>query len=95
MACKVLQTCSDLDESKAQDLLLRKVPEYGHKTALEIAVSAKARNFLSKSTCQRKLIKLWFDRISPDTSQIKVIFFFFVSGVEFFFKYTQYQNRCI
>ena len=73
LACRVLKGCSSLDESKAQDLLLRNVPEYGDRTALQIAVAAKARNYLSIPTCQRKLIKLWFDRISPETSQIKVI----------------------
>ena len=75
MACEVLKTCSEIDESKAQDLLLKKVPNYGDSTALQIAVAANAREYLSDSTCQRKLIKLWYDRISPDTNQLKVNIF--------------------
>ena len=72
LACEVLQACSELDEDKAQELLLKKAPEYGYSTALQIAVSANARNFLSHSTCQKKLINLWFNRISPHTPQFRV-----------------------
>jgi hypothetical protein len=64
-----LEACSTLDDEKAQSLLLKKVPEFGFSTPLQIAVTANDLDFVSQRCCQHLLIKLWFNRIMPDTNK--------------------------
>lgn len=72
LACEVLQICAETDEEKVSSLLLKQAPEYGNTTSLQIAISANDKNFISHDSCQRLIIKLWLNRIIPETSRIKV-----------------------
>ncbi len=70
MACETLQICNELNEEAVQSILLRQVPEYEFKTALQTGMSARDLDFISHNSCQRLLIKLWYNRIMPDTHQL-------------------------
>jgi hypothetical protein len=49
---------------------LRKVPEFENKTALQTGISANDLDFVSQISCQRLLIKLWYNRVMPDTNKL-------------------------
>ena len=72
LAFGVLDMCTDQDQDKIEKLLIRQVPEFGYRTALQIAIAADALNFISHIWCQRLLTKLWFNRLIIDSPTLEV-----------------------
>jgi hypothetical protein len=72
MATNVLDKCFDVDERNSERLVLRKIPEYGYLNCFQIAAAAECKKFIAHICCQRFLTKLWYNKISPDNSKLKV-----------------------
>lgn len=74
MACETLQACSILNEDVVPNILMKKAPEFDSKTTLQAGIAAKDLNFVSHFSFQRLLVKLWFNRIGPDTKTFNLYF---------------------
>ena len=78
MAINVLTDCYERDETKAELLLLNKVPVFGHLTSLQVAMSAEDLTFISHPCVQGLLTKIWYNKIMPDSPKYKVSIYGFV-----------------
>jgi hypothetical protein len=63
----------EVDELVAKDLLLTKIDCFCQKTTFEIAVLAKAHDFVSLNICQTLLTEIWYGALEPPLSIVKVI----------------------
>ena len=72
IACNVLQKCFDQNHDKINSLLVNKVTVFGNTSALDIAISANAIEFVSHPACQNLFNCIWYGRIEHDTSQLGV-----------------------
>lgn len=68
----MLNTAYEINSDDAKLLLMREVPEFGNSTCLQIAKLAYDINFLSHICVQELLVKIWYNKISPDKSFIWV-----------------------
>lgn len=46
LAVEVIDSCHNADEKKAENLLIRQIPEFGHLTSIQIAFSANRMKFI-------------------------------------------------
>ena len=72
MAFNVLDVCFKKNEEKTKSLLIKPVQEYGNSTPLQLAIMARDLKFVSHLSCQKLLIKLWFGKVIPETSPVKL-----------------------
>jgi hypothetical protein len=54
LALKVLNECHETDERKAQNLLVRKLDNWGGATCVLIAVETQNKHFISQTACQSR-----------------------------------------
>ena len=73
MASEILQTSYELDQNKTELLLIRRINEYSDITCLQMAIVGNCLNFLSHPAPQNLITKIWYHKILPDTSLIRVI----------------------
>lgn len=71
----MLNSCFEQNADEAQLLLLREIPEFGNSTAMEVAVLAEDKFFVSSPCCQSLLMKIWFGQISKDTAGLNVFIY--------------------
>ncbi|XP_065053971.1 transient receptor potential cation channel subfamily M member-like 2 isoform X2 [Rhopilema esculentum] len=76
-AIGVLDECRKQDDELAQRLVVKELPNFGHLTSVDIAVSAEDQDFIAHPTCQALFSKLWMGtmELSTHTWQVAVCFF--------------------
>lgn len=67
MAISVLNDCYSRDETRAELLLIKEIPQFGNLTSLQVAASANDLTFMSQPCVQGLLTKLWYNKIMSDT----------------------------
>jgi hypothetical protein len=72
----MVQLAYQSDSEKSQFILMREVSEFGDSTCLQIAYIANDQKFLAHNCVQELLVKLWYDKLSSDTSLSKVYYIF-------------------
>ena len=72
MAVGILEECRKEDDIDAQRLVIKELPEFGHLTNLDIAISAEDQNFIAHPTCQALLSRIWMGAMELDTPIYKV-----------------------
>ena len=72
VALGVLDECRKQDDDDAQTLVIKELPNFGHLTSLDIAVSAEDQDFISHPTCQSLLSRLWMGALSINTPSWQV-----------------------
>jgi len=70
----VLNECYEVDEKKAQDLLVRELDHWGCVTCVLIAVETDNKQFISQTACQSLLNSVWMGKLSADNGTAKVMF---------------------
>ena len=63
----MLDECRKEDDDRAQALIVKELPDFGHLTSIDIAVSAEDQDFIAHPTCQALLSKLWMGTMEPST----------------------------
>jgi len=71
-AIGVLQECYEENESLSQYLLVRELGNFGHLTALDLAVMAEDQDFIAHTSCQVLLTRLWMGTMAMNTQWWKV-----------------------
>ena len=72
MAADILTKCYKNNDKKAEQMMIREIPEYGNSTCLQVAVAANALKVVGHACCQALLTKLWYYRLSPDNLKIYI-----------------------
>ena len=69
----MLDECRKQDDELAQRLIVKELPDFGHLTSIDIAVSAEDQDFIAHPTCQALLSKLWMGtmELTTHTWQVK------------------------
>ena len=65
----------------AQRLVIKELPEFGHLTNLDIAISADDQDFIAHPTCQALLSTIWMGAMESDTPIYRVCFACFPSSL--------------
>jgi len=73
LAIEVLNMSYEKNEKRAEYLLFMRLEEFNNKTCLQISVSTECFEFLRQQACQNLLKKVWYYKIVPSCSKIKVI----------------------
>ncbi|XP_033724836.1 transient receptor potential cation channel subfamily M member-like 2 isoform X2 [Pecten maximus] len=73
LSVNVLNECYELDEHKAQDLLVRELDHWGSATCVLIAVETDNKHFISQTACQSLLNSVWMGKLSPDNGTISML----------------------
>ena len=71
-AIGVLQECYEENETLSQTLLVKELGNFGHLTALDLAVMAEDQDFISHTSCQVLLTRLWMGTMAMNTQWWKV-----------------------
>lgn len=74
MASDILSKAYEINQEDAKLLALRDIPEIGNATCLQIACISEQMNFISNRCIQDLLVKMWYHKMSPDTSRFRVNF---------------------
>ncbi len=72
MAKDILTRCNDDSHYITQDLLVCEIEIFFKHTLLELAVKANAYDLVCLSPFQALLTDIWYDRVNPHTSNIRV-----------------------
>ncbi|XP_069120927.1 transient receptor potential cation channel subfamily M member-like 2 isoform X1 [Argopecten irradians] len=73
LSVNVLNECYELDEHKAQDLLVRELDHWGNATCVLIAVETDNKQFISQTACQSLLNSVWMGKLSPDNGTVSML----------------------
>ena len=71
-AIGVLQECYEENETLSQTLLVKELDKFGCLTALDLAVMAEDQDFISHTSCQVLLTRLWMGTMAMNTQWWKV-----------------------
>lgn len=71
-AIGVLDECRKQDDELAQRLIVKELPDFGHLTSIDIAVSAEDQDFIAHPTCQALFSKLWMGAMELGNNTWKV-----------------------
>ena len=77
LACEILLLCDDLDSIMAQQLLMRKINEFSHRTPIQIAIAANDMNFISSPTFRLLTQNILHGKIVPGNMFFILICLFF------------------
>ncbi|KAL9966190.1 hypothetical protein ACROYT_G024228 [Oculina patagonica] len=72
-AIGVLQECYEENETLSQTLLVKELDNFGHLTALDLAVMAEDQDFIAQTSCQVLLTRLWMGTMAMNTQWWKII----------------------
>lgn len=72
LAIAVLNECYDLEERKAQSLLIRELEHWGAATCVLLAVESNNKKFISQTACQTLLNNVWMGHLSLDNEMLQV-----------------------
>ncbi|KAJ7389833.1 Transient receptor putative cation channel sub M member 2 [Desmophyllum pertusum] len=72
-AIGVLQECYEENETLSQTLLVKELDKFGCLTALDLAVMAEDQDFISHTSCQVLLTRLWMGTMAMNTQWWKII----------------------
>jgi hypothetical protein len=64
--------CYETNKKQAKLLLMREIPQLGNSTCLQIAKIANDIDFMSHPCVQESLVKIWYDKLQPDTGHLRV-----------------------
>ncbi|KAK7475589.1 hypothetical protein BaRGS_00033178, partial [Batillaria attramentaria] len=67
LAVDLLNKCFHVDQQKTQDLLVRKLQQWGNASCVLIALKSSNKRFISQSACQALGRSVWNGKVSPDT----------------------------
>ncbi|KAK6180329.1 hypothetical protein SNE40_012504 [Patella caerulea] len=73
LAIGVLNSCYEKDENKAQDLLIRELPNWGETTCVLMAVQSDNKRFISQTACQTLLNSIWMGKLSSHNSILRIL----------------------
>ena len=73
MASDILCKAYEINQENAKMLVIKEIPEIGNATCLQIASISGQQNFISNKCVQDLLVKIWYHKMSPDTSKFFVI----------------------
>jgi hypothetical protein len=76
LAIGVLNASYEKSEERTEYLLFTRLKEFGNKTCIQISVSTGCFEFLRQQACQNLLNKVWYFKIVPSCSKIRVIYFY-------------------
>lgn len=74
MAIEVLKISNDKDQLIAQDLIICELEIFFKHTLLELAIKAKAYDFVCLAPVQQLLTDVWYDKINSHISSWQVRF---------------------
>lgn len=72
LAIAVLNECYDVEEKKAQNLLIRELEHWGAATCVLLAVESNNKKFISQTACQTLLNNVWMGHLSLDNQMLQV-----------------------
>ncbi|KAK3607930.1 hypothetical protein CHS0354_006523 [Potamilus streckersoni] len=72
LAIQVAQECHEEDEKKTQDMLIRRMKQWGNTTCIEIAVNAHDKGFISQQVCLDLFDKIWMGGLRQK-NRIKIL----------------------
>ena len=78
LACGVLNQCYTDKPELTDQILTRKRPRWRNLSCLEIAYKMKVYPFMSHEACKIPINRVWFGKISPNTSAVQVNMFIFI-----------------
>lgn len=70
MACEIVKKYHEKDEINSQLALIRRVNEFGGITCLKVSTLAQNFDFISIQAFQDLLIRIWYNKIFPDTNKL-------------------------
>ena len=73
LACDMIDKAYEVDNDKAQLLLMKEVSEFGNTTCLELAKLGDDLKFLGHQCVQELLNKLWFNKLSGENNKLYVM----------------------
>lgn len=74
MAIEVLKISNEKDQLIAQDLIICELEIFFKHTVLELAIKAKAYDFVCLAPVQQLLTDVWYDKINSHISSWQVIY---------------------
>ena len=74
MAIEVLKISNEKNQLIAQDLIIRELEIFFKHTLLELAIMAKAYDFVCLAPVQQLLTDVWFDQINSQISNWQLVF---------------------
>ncbi|XP_078332506.1 transient receptor potential cation channel subfamily M member-like 2 isoform X3 [Crassostrea virginica] len=83
LAIAVLNECYDLEERKAQSLLIRELEHWGAATCVLLAVESNNKKFISQTACQTLLNNVWMGHLSLDNEMLQLLLCVFVPPLIF------------
>ncbi|XP_062614395.1 transient receptor potential cation channel subfamily M member-like 2 isoform X2 [Saccostrea cucullata] len=78
LAIAVLNECYDVEEKKAQNLLIRELEHWGAATCVLLAVESNNKKFISQTACQTLLNNVWMGHLSLDNQMLQLLLCVFV-----------------
>ncbi|XP_061167153.1 transient receptor potential cation channel subfamily M member-like 2 [Saccostrea echinata] len=83
LAIAVLNECYDVEEKKAQNLLIRELEHWGAATCVLLAVESNNKKFISQTACQTLLNNVWMGHLSLDNQMLQLLLCVFVPPLIF------------
>ncbi|XP_071788349.1 transient receptor potential cation channel subfamily M member 5-like isoform X1 [Asterias amurensis] len=74
MAIDILSLCFAEDRRRTSTLLVRKMPDWGHVTCLNLAGAGRNKEFIAQDGVQNLLSEIWMGRLSRSTGLFKIWF---------------------
>ena len=89
MASEVLKISNAKDQLIAQDLIICEQEIFFRHSLLELAIKAKAYDFVCLAPVQQLLTDVWYDKINIQMSSLQILlpylfFPFLLSGISYF-----------
>ncbi|XP_011433265.3 transient receptor potential cation channel subfamily M member-like 2 isoform X3 [Magallana gigas] len=78
LAIAVLNECYDVEEKKAQNLLIRELEHWGAATCVLLAVESNNKKFISQTACQTLLNNVWMGNLSLDNQLLQLLLCVFI-----------------
>lgn len=83
LAIAVLNECYDVEEKKAQNLLIRELEHWGAATCVLLAVESNNKKFISQTACQTLLNNVWMGHLSLDNQMLQLLLCVFIPPLIF------------
>jgi len=73
LAVEILDKFYQANPQRCTKAIIRQIPAYGNVTWLELAIAAKAKQFIAQKAVQDVLNNIWFGHIGQDVAIWKVV----------------------
>ncbi|CAF1365162.1 unnamed protein product, partial [Rotaria sordida] len=89
LAVQILEKLYEANPQACLKAIIRQIPSYRNATWLELAVEAKAKEFISHRAVQDLFSDIWFGYIKESVSYVKIIFSTFMLWYSGFLPYNE------